>query len=162
MKVAKNKAVYVTYSILSEQGEILERSDLPVGYVHGAGSSLIEKVEERLEGCDVGDTVRVELTPEEGFGPHLPELTFTDDVDNVPPQFRMVGAEVQMENDQGEVRSFVISSVADGRVTVDGNHPFAGKNITFVVEVVDVRDATADEIRNGTPEQPGGGACATH
>ncbi len=161
MKVAKNKAVYVTYSILSEQGEILERSDIPVGYVHGVGSDLLPRVEERLAGCEVGDTVEVVVPPEHGFGPHRPELTFTDDIDNVPPQFRFVGAEVQMQNEQGDVHNFIVSHIADGKLTVDGNHPFAGKTIRFIVEVVDVRDATPDEIRAKTPESAGG-ACNVH
>ncbi len=161
MKVAKNKAVYVTYSILSEEGEILERSDLPIGYVHGVGSQLIEQVEKRLDGCEVGDTVEVILSPEQGFGPHDPDLTFTDDIDNVPPEVRYVGAQVEMQNDRGETRSFIVSRIEDGRLTVDGNHPFAGKTVRFVVEVNDVRDATPEEIAAGVPDQPEG-VCTTH
>lgn len=161
MKVAKNKAVYVTYSILSEEGEILERSDLPIGYVHGAGSQLIEQVEKRLEGREVGDIVEVILSPEQGFGPHDPDLTFTDDIDNVPPEVRYVGAQVEMQNDRGETRSFIVSRIENGRLTVDGNHPLAGKTLRFVVEVNDVRDATPEEIAAGVPDQPEG-VCTTH
>ncbi len=161
MKVAKNKAVYVTYSILSEEGEILERSDLPIGYVHGVGSQLIEQVEKRLDGCEVGDTVEVILSPEQGFGPHDPDLTFTDDIDNVPPEVRYVGAQVEMQNDRGETRTFIVSRIENDRLTVDGNHPFAGKTLRFVVEVTDVRDATPEEIAAGVPDQPAG-VCTTH
>jgi FKBP-type peptidyl-prolyl cis-trans isomerase SlyD len=161
MKVAKNKAVYVTYSILSEEGEILERSDLPIGYVHGVGSQLIEQVEKRLDGCEVGDTVEVTLSPEQGFGHHDPDLTFTDDIDNVPPEVRYVGAQVEMQNDRGETRSFIVSRIENDRLTVDGNHPFAGKTLRFVVEVNDVRDATPEEIAAGVPDQPAG-VCTTH
>jgi FKBP-type peptidyl-prolyl cis-trans isomerase SlyD len=91
----------------------------------------------------------VSLTPEEGFGAHDESLTYTDDIENVPPEFRRVGAEVEMMNDQGDARKFVVSRIEDGKLTVDGNHPMAGKIITFNIKVVDIRDATDEEISNG-------------
>jgi len=153
-RVTQEKVVSFTYSILDESGEILEQSDLPISYVHGGRHDMFEKVEEALEGCLVGDSVLVSLTPEEGFGPHDPSLTYTDDLENVPPEFRRVGAEVEMMNDQGEARKFTVSSIEDGRLTVDGNHPMAGKTVTFSIRVADIRDATPDEIANGVPPMP--------
>ena len=93
--------------------------------------------------------VELEVEPEQGFGPHDPDLTFTDAIENVPPQFRRIGAEVQMQNDRGEVRSFFVSRIEDGKLTLDGNHPFAGKTLTYAVTVVDIRDASEQEQRNG-------------
>ena len=76
-RVRRNCAVYITYEIRDLAGDILERSDLAVGYVHGADSSeLLPKVEASLEGARVGDSVSVRVSPEEGFGPHRPELAF--------------------------------------------------------------------------------------
>jgi len=152
--VAHEKVVSFTYSILDDAGEILEQSDLPISYVHGGRHDMFEKVEEALEGRLVGDSVLVSLTPEEGFGPHDPHLTYTDDLENVPPEFRRVGAEVEMMNDQGEARKFIVSSIKDGKLTVDGNHPMAGKTVTFSIRVVDIRDATPDEVANGVPPMP--------
>jgi FKBP-type peptidyl-prolyl cis-trans isomerase SlyD len=63
------------------------------------------------------------LRRSEGFGPHDPNLTFTDDLDNVPPQFRFVGAEVPMQSENGEVKTFYVTRIENGRLTVDGNHP---------------------------------------
>jgi FKBP-type peptidyl-prolyl cis-trans isomerase SlyD len=103
----------------------------------------------------VGDILEVAISPEEGFGPHDPAMTFTDDIENVPPQFREIGAQVEMQNEDGEVKTFMVSRIEDGKLTVDGNHPFAGKNITFIVKVTEVRDATPDEINSGRlDEQP--------
>ena len=82
--VARHKAVFVSYQILNQQGELVEHSDLPVGYVHGVGGPLIEKVEAALTGAGEGDEIEVSVSPEEGFGLHNPELTFTDDIANVP------------------------------------------------------------------------------
>jgi FKBP-type peptidyl-prolyl cis-trans isomerase SlyD len=147
--VGDNKVVSFTYSIVDESGEIVEQSDLPIRYVHGGKHDLFEKVVQELEGSVVGDTIEVELTPEEGFGPHDPSLTYTDDIENVPPEFRHVGAEVEMMNDQGETRKFTVSHIGGGKLTVDGNPPMAGKTIIFHIRVTDIQDATEEEIANG-------------
>jgi len=147
--VENNKVVSFTYSIVDDSGELLEQSDLPISYVHGGKHDLFDKVVEALAGCVINDTVEVSLTPEEGFGPHDPDLTYTDDIDNVPAEFRRVGAEVEMMNDSGESKTFVVTHLEDGKLTVDGNHPMAGKVITFRIKVIDIRAATPEELENG-------------
>ena len=150
-KISKNKAVYITYSIVDEHGQVFEQIDMPVGYIHRANSGIFEKVEDALEGLTIGDRIEVTLTPEEGFGPYQPELAFTDDIDNVPEEFRYVGAEVEFTNDREETLMFKVTRIADGKLTVDGNHPMAGQTVTFVVSVTAIRAAEADEIANGRP-----------
>ena len=152
--VGKNKVVSITYSILDAGGEILEQSDLNVAYVHGGPNHMFEEVEAALEGCAVGDRVEVTLQPEQAFGEHDPDLTFVDDLENVPEQFRYVGAEVEMQNDRGETRTFFVSKIENGKLTVDCNHPFAGKTLTFSINVVDIRDATEEEISQGVSQSP--------
>ena len=152
--IKRDKFVSLTYTITDEHNDILERIDMPVNYVHGRDSQVIDKVEKALEGCALGDEVSVELSPEDGFGEHQRELTFVDDIDNVPPEFRHVGAEVEFQNDKGESRMFRVSRIEDGKLTVDGNHPFAGKVITYNIRVTAVRDATSDEITNGAQQMP--------
>ncbi|MDH5734877.1 MAG: peptidylprolyl isomerase, partial [Gammaproteobacteria bacterium] len=132
------------------EGNIVEQVDLPVNYVHGASSmGLIERVERALEGHREGDTIEVEVPPSEGFGEHDPDLTFADDIDNVPPQFRKVGTQVEMANDSGDTKTFIVTKVENGKVTLDGNHPLAGKVAKFAVKVLSIRDATPEEIRSG-------------
>ena len=150
-RVSQRKVVSFTYQIHDEAGRVMEKTDLPVSYVHGGRGDIFTQVEHALEGREEGDRVEVTLTPEEGFGPHRPELTFTDDVENVPAEFRFVGAEVEMHNDRGEARKFKVSRIADGKLTVHGNHPIAGRQITFLVTVVGIRDATAQETAMGAP-----------
>lgn len=147
--VGHGKVVSFTYSIVDQSGNVIEQSDLPISYVHGGQHELFEKVVDALEGSVIGDTVEVELTPAEGFGEHDPELTYTDDIENVPPEFRRVGAEVEMMNDQGETRTFIVSNIEGDKLTVDGNHPMAGKTIVFHIRVTAIRDATPDELANG-------------
>ncbi len=149
-RISRNKVVQFTYTICDDDGNVVEQVDLPVQYVHGASSmGLIERVERALDGARVGDKVEAAVPPAEGFGEHDPDLTFEDDIDNVPPQFRKVGTKVEMANDEGETKEFVITKIDDKKVTIDGNHPLAGKTAKFTVTVLSVRDATADEIKNG-------------
>jgi FKBP-type peptidyl-prolyl cis-trans isomerase SlyD len=154
-QITKDKVVTVTYRVEDELGEVIERIDLPVSYVHGRDSGLVEKVELALEGKGAGDEVAVALSPADGFGEWDPAMTFSDAIENVPPQYRQLGAEAEFLNDEGETLKMVVTHVDNGTVTLDGNHPFAGKNITFHVKVLEVRDATADEIRNGVQQMPG-------
>ena len=138
-QIAADKYVELTYSIVDEEGEIVERVNIPVKYIHGRDSGLFPKIETALEGCRPGEEIEVMLEPEEAFGPNLPELRFTDDLANVPPEFQQLGAEVQMKNDREEVKKFIVTKIENGKLTVDGNHPLAGKTLNFEVEVIDVK-----------------------
>ncbi|MEW5893997.1 MAG: peptidylprolyl isomerase [Pseudomonadota bacterium] len=149
--VSRNKVVFMTYSVLNEAGQVMGQNDVPTGYVQGAGSGLFEKIERSLEGHRVGDRVEVRLTPEEGFGPADPNLVVIEDLANVPPQLRRLGGEAEAQNAQGEVITFRTVKIADGKVTLDGNHPLAGQNAVCVVDILAVRPATPEEIRTGFP-----------
>ena len=116
------------------------------------------EIERELEGLAVGESVEVTLAADEAFGQPNPDLTYTDAIENVPPEFRQVGAEATFQNERGETRTMTVTRVADGQVVLDGNHPLAGKTITFHVTVADNRDATPAEIASGTPE----GSLALH
>jgi FKBP-type peptidyl-prolyl cis-trans isomerase SlyD len=153
--VARNMVVYLTYTILDENGGLFEQYDLPIGYVHGANGPLFEKIEHALEGRQVGDCVEVTLSPRDGFGEHKPELAFTDDIDNVPQEHRQLGSEVVFENERGEQIGLRVTCIADGKLTVDGNHPLAGQTVKFVVTIVGMRPATLEEIANGMPAGSG-------
>lgn len=160
--VTRNKVVYLTYTIWDQRGRLFEQYDLPVGYLHGANGPLFEKIEHALEGKTVGDKVEVVLTPQEGFGEHKAELTFTDDIDNVPPQHRRLGSEVMFENERGEQKVFRVTRIEDGKLTIDANHPLAGQTVRFVVTVVAVRPATLDEVANGAPADSASGRPWMH
>ncbi len=149
--VAKNKVVSLIYVVRNEKGEIFEYRDLPVSYVHGSGADLFPKIEQALEGRAVGDRVAVQLTPADAFGDRDPKLTFTDDIENAPPELRRVGAEFEAQNAKGESIVLTVTRIEGDKITVDANHPLAGQNISFEVTVQDIRDATPEEIRNGRP-----------
>ncbi len=79
------------------------------------------------------------------MGPYDPDLTFTDVIDNVTPQFRHVGAEVQMQSESGDIKTFYVTKIENGQLTLDGNHPLAGKNLRIRMEIKKVRDPTEQE-----------------
>lgn len=143
--IKPGKYVALTYAILDEHDEVVEQHDMPLGFVYGSDTELIGNMDKAVAGKRVGDQVIVQVPPEQGFGDHDPSLTFTDKLENVPPQFRQVGAEVQMQNEQGETRSFFVTRIDNGEVTVDGNHPLAGKQLTVRVTIQEVRDARPGE-----------------
>lgn len=152
--IEKNKFVALTYTITDENNEVVERIDLPVRLIYGHNSQLMEKIETALLGHKQGDVISVKISPEEGFGPHQPELTFTYDLKDVPEEFQHIGAEMKFQNEQGESKNFRVVSIADGKLTVDGNHPLAGKEISFNINLVEVRDATIEELTNGVETAP--------
>jgi len=149
--VAKNKVVSLTYLLRNQKGDIFEYRDLPVSYVHGSGADLFPKIEQALEGRNVGDRVTVTLSPADAFGEHDPKLTFTDELENAPPELRRLGAEFEAQNAKGENIVLTVTRIENGKITVDANHPLAGQTITFEVTVQDIRNATPEEIKNGRP-----------
>ena len=151
--VSNNKVVYITYTILDQAGNVFEQSDVPMGYVHGVEGPLFEKIEQALDGSLIGDRVEVLLTPDDGFGPHREDLTFTDDIENVPEQYRHIGAEVSFKSEKGEVMDFIVTHMGDGKLTIDANHPLAGQTVTFVVTVTGIREATQEEKETAIPAE---------
>jgi FKBP-type peptidyl-prolyl cis-trans isomerase SlyD len=148
--ISINKYVELTYRIIDQSnGEVIEQVEEPLGYVQGDNSLLFNQVTKELEGKCVGDEVEILLKAEDAFGKKADELIFTDDINNVPMEYRFIGASVTMQNDKGGTKDFIVSSIEDGKLTIDGNHPLAGKDIIFYVEILSIREATADEIIEG-------------
>ena len=146
-KISRGQCVSLTYSIVDDAGNVLEQSDLPVSFVYGSDTEMIGGMDRRLAGKKVGEKLSFKVPPEQGFGEHDPSLTFTDKIENVPPQFQQIGAEVQMQNEEGEAKSFFVTEIRDGKVTVDGNHPLAGKHLNVHVTILEVRNALPGEER---------------
>jgi FKBP-type peptidyl-prolyl cis-trans isomerase SlyD len=149
--IGHGKVVYITYSVLDEQGNIFGQQDMPTGYVHGANSGLFAAVERALEGKREGDKVEATVPPDEGFGQPDPDLIVTDLLENLPPMLRSVGAQAEMQNDAGDLLTFRVVEIKDGEVTLDGNNPLAGKNCIVAATVVSVRTATPPEMQSGFP-----------
>ena len=146
------------YELKDAQGEVLDSSEgqEPLTYLHGAGN-IIVGLEEQLLGKAVGDKVEAVVSPEKGYGQPVdaliqvvPKEAFGAEVDNVA-----VGMRFQAETEQGPV-PVVVTAMDDANVTVDGNHPLAGKELHFNVTISEVRDASAEEIEHGHVHGAGG------
>ncbi len=147
--VKTNTVVSITYLIRDERGDICEYRDLPVAYVHGGRSPLFPEIERALEGQKVGHKAVVTLAPGEAFGAHDPNLEFTDALDNVPEELRYLGAEFEAESERGDRRQFRVVKIENGLLTVDANHPLAGKTLTYEVTITDIRNADDEEAQTG-------------
>ncbi len=149
--ICAGKVVYITYSVLDEHGNIFGQQDMPTGYVQGGNSGLFASVERALEGKREGDQVEARVPPEEAFGDADPDLIIQEDLENLPPMLRSIGAQAEMQNDAGDILTFRVVEIQDGTVTLDGNNPLAGKPCVVAATVVSIRDATAEEMRSGFP-----------
>lgn len=149
LKVEKHKVVTFISSILNDKGEIVEKNDTPMEYVHGADSDNATDDMKAVEGAKIGDIIDIELPPEHGFGEIDSNKRFRDKVENVPAEFQKIGAQVSFQNDKGETMLMTVVAIKDGEVYLDGNHPFAGQTMTFRIKVLAIRDATEEEVGTG-------------
>jgi FKBP-type peptidyl-prolyl cis-trans isomerase SlyD len=144
------KYVELTYQVTDRKsGHVLTCVEFPLGYVHGHNEILAPSVHKELEGKSAGDVIEVPIDGNRIFGPRDESLVFTDDVGNVPEEYRKVGTSILMENDKGQTRSFLVTRVDDETLTVDGNNPLCGREVVFRLEILSVRDATDEETKAG-------------
>lgn len=152
LRVAKDTYVQFTYQITASDDEVIERIDLPMTTIFGRHNRLYERVEAAMLGAGINDEISVELPPNEcAWGQVDPSLIFEDALHNVPEEYRRVGAEVQFQGENGEIKNFRVSAVGDKTITIDGNHPFAGQAVTFHVKITELRKATGKELVEGVP-----------
>jgi FKBP-type peptidyl-prolyl cis-trans isomerase SlyD len=148
--IRDGKFVELTYSVTDRKtGHVLTRVEFPLGYVHGYNEILAPSVHRELEGKAAGDIIEVPIDGAQIFGPRDESLVFTDHIDHVPEEYRQVGTSILMENDRGQTRSFLVTHLDDETLTVDGNNPLCGRQVVFRLEVLSVRDASAEETRAG-------------
>jgi FKBP-type peptidyl-prolyl cis-trans isomerase SlyD len=151
MEIADARVASIDYTLTDEQGNVLDKSpeSQPLRYFHGAGN-IVPGLEKALAGRQVGDTLKVEVKPEEGYGPRndalvqeVPRTAFQG-VDRIEP-----GMQFHANSERGPLLVTVVD-VADDKVRIDGNHPLAGKTLHFDVKVADVREASEEEKQTGT------------
>ncbi len=156
MKIAENTVVTIDYELKDEDGTVLDSSEGGnFAYLHGA-NNIIPGLESALTGKSSGDQISVAVSPEQGYGARdesrlqaVPRDMFPSDTDIE------VGMQFHAEGPDGQVLVVTVDSIDDDQVTVDGNHPLAGVNLNFEVNIVDVRGATNEEIDHGHVHAPG-------
>jgi len=148
--IEDEKFVELSYKVIdNKSGDVLVAVDYPLGYVHGVNDVMSEQVTKELYGKKVGDIIEMPIDTRLLYGERDESLVFTDRIENVPEEYREIGMTITMENDKGEARSFIVTRFDDKTLTVDGNNPLCGRDVTFMLEVLSIRDATDEEIEAG-------------
>jgi len=151
VNISQDTVVYFHYTLRNDSGEELEtsRDAEPNAYLHGAGN-IIPGLEQALAGKTGGANLQVSIAPEDAYGDVQLELIQVvpaeafQGVETVEP-----GMSFQAHDAQGNPRRVVVKNVEGDQVTIDANHPLAGVQLNFDVQVVDVREATSEEIAHG-------------
>jgi len=148
--IKNEKFVELNYKIVDNKtGDVLVTVDYPLGYVHGVNDILSEDVTKHLDGKKVGDVIDMPVDTKLLYGERDESLVFTDNIENVPEEFREIGMTISMENEKGDTKNFIVTRFDDKTLTVDGNNPLCGREVTFMVEVLTIRDATDEELDLG-------------
>jgi FKBP-type peptidyl-prolyl cis-trans isomerase SlyD len=152
-KVGPKKIVRFSYTLHDDEGALLDEATVedPAVYLHGA-ENIIDGLETALLGHTPGDTFKTTIKPDDAYGePHevepgpLPRDLFPEDTDIYQ------GMMLTAEDDEGEPVLAFVSHFDETNVWVTTNHPLAGKTLHYAIEVLDVRDATSEELAEGQP-----------
>ena len=146
MNIVKDSVVTITYIVRDMDGKLLEESEDPVSYLHGGYDNIFPLVEQALEGKAVGDNIELKLQPADAFGELDEELVRLEPRDGFPADMEVGMQFVGSPLDGSEEMLYTVTDIADDKVVVDGNHPYAGHAVHFLCTVAEVRAATPDEI----------------
>lgn len=149
MQIAKDTVVMLQYELSDADGNLIEKADTPIEYLHGGYHGIFPQVEQALDGKNVGDSCEVRLAPDDAFGDYDSDLVHIETRDKFPES---VAVGMQFEGrgeDSGEALVYTVTDIAEDKVVVDGNHPLAGQTLNFSCTVAGVRVATSEEVSHG-------------
>ncbi len=157
MQIANDKVVTIHYTLTNDEGDLLDSSkdQDPLAYLHGYGN-IIPGLENALTGRSIGDTFKIDIAPEDGYGVRdndmvqsVPRNAF-EGVDDIEP-----GMQFQAQSPDG-IQLVTVIDIDGDEVILDGNHPMAGITLHFDVEVTAIREATPEELEHGHVHGAGG------
>ena len=158
MAIAQNKVVTMNFTLTDDLGNVLDTTDQggPFSYISG-NNMVLPKLEEAVNGMIIGTKKSLKLSAADGYGSYNEEALQVVGKENFPEDFVLeVGMEYMASNPDGVQMPFIITNVDGEEITIDFNHPLAGKNLNFDIKLVDVRDATAEELNHGHVHGTGG------
>ena len=162
LEIADNRMVRFSYTMTTEAGELIESAEDPLEYLHGV-TPLMPTLAAALVGHQAGDHFLLDLPPEEAYGPRrgpgpspVPRTAFPPDAELLP------GMAFTAQGPSGQPMRLFVASLDEEQVWVDQEHPLVGQTLRFQVQVVEVREATADEIAAQTRGGCCGGGCGSH
>ena len=156
MQVEKNTVVSLNYELSDAQGQLIEKTDAPIEYLHGGYDGIFPLVEKALSGKQAGESCRVRLEPDDAFGEYDATLVHLEPRNKFPENVK-VGMQFEGKGvESGTTLVYTVTDVAEDKVVVDGNHPLAGKALDFNCTVAGVRAATQEEMSHGHVHGPHG------
>lgn len=156
--IADGKVVQIHYTLTDGEGQQIDtsRGRDPLAYLHGA-ENIVPGLESQLTGRSVGDALTAVVEPADGYGVRDPAAVQVVSRDAFPADAQIApGVQFFLENQAGQVMPVWVAKVEASEVTLDTNHPLAGVQLHFEVEVVGIRAASAEEVAHGHPHGPGG------
>jgi FKBP-type peptidyl-prolyl cis-trans isomerase SlyD len=157
VEIAKDTVVTVDYRLHLGDGKFIEESEPgdPLVYLHGY-EEIVPGLEKALEGKKAGDTLKVQVSPEEGYGEYDPEAVEEVPREEFPADLELeAGGTVTATDEDGDEVEFLVKELRPNTVVVDFNHSLAGKALHFEVTVREVRKATEEELEHGHAHGPG-------
>ncbi len=157
MQISANKVVLIDYTLTNDAGEVIDTSEgrEPLGYIQGMGN-IIPGLENALENKTKGESLNVRIDPEEGYGPRNDNLIQTVNREMFEEGTELaVGMQFHASDGQN-VHSVTITEIVGDDITIDANHPLAGVPLNFAVTIVDVREASEEELDHGHVHGEGG------
>ena len=151
MQIAESCVVSIHYTLNNSEGDTIDKTEdsTPFDYLHGK-NNIVPGLEAELTGKSVGDSLQVTVNPENGYGPvnqeliqEVPRSAF-DNVGSIE-----IGMQFQTEDDNGQKQLVAITDIKQDTITVNGNHPLAGKTLIFNVQIESIRRATEEELECG-------------
>jgi FKBP-type peptidyl-prolyl cis-trans isomerase SlyD len=156
VQVEKNTVVSLNYELSDAQGQLIEKTDTPIEYLHGGYDGIFPLVEKALAGKQAGESCRVRLEPNDAFGEYDAALVHLEPRNKFPENVK-VGMQFEGKGvESGTTLVYTVTDVAEDKVVVDGNHPLAGKALDFNCTVAGVRAATQEEMSHGHVHGPHG------
>ena len=150
MRIDRGKVVKLDYELRDADGQLLEDEGAQLEYLHGGFGGIFPKVEEELEGKDVGDELAITLEPADAFGEYEADLLRVEPRERFP---EVIEVGMRFEGVPGdredEALIYTITDITPESVVVDGNHPLAGERLWFKAKVSGLRKATPDELTHG-------------
>ena len=157
MQITQNSVVTLNYTLKNDQGETLDESqDGSFLYLHGCGG-IIPGLEAQLENKSVGDTFSAHIEPADGYGERDDSM-----IQVVPSEMFeeghpvVEGMQFHAQSPEGDMLTVTVTKIDGDNITVDGNHPLAGVALNFDISIVDIREATAEELEHGHAHGPDG------
>jgi FKBP-type peptidyl-prolyl cis-trans isomerase SlyD len=157
MEIAKDSVVSIDYRLHLGDGKIIEESDAndPLVYLHGY-EEIVPGLEKALEGRKAGETLKAQVSAEDGYGEYDPESVEEVPREDLPADLELEeGGIVTATDEDGDEVEFLVKELRPKTVVVDFNHPLAGKTLHFEVSVREVRAATEEELEHGHAHSPG-------